>query len=472
MRITGLLFFCFWISTGLFAGERFINRQVQEQIIHDLDTFKKSHRLTSLSFALFQGNNEYFDYASGYANVAQRIPATPEHLYTLASVTKTLTGALTVELARQGKLALQDPVFRYVKGFPKNVTILDLLNHTSGFLREKESEKYIGNSSYREVVKYLPVQFKLKIHRYANFNYGALGAVIEQATGRPYADVIGDFYQNITGEKLYFSNHKNEHRSRLFVKNYVLKHRRWVLHKPVEFGLWEPAAFAQTSASALARFVRHQMTPQFIDLLKRHAVVVKKRYLSPDLQIKECYSLGYRLRYVNGELHYIYHNGFLYGVLSTLYYFPKKDVGFVALSNMSSYPRQTLSLGGLYRKVEQVIDFDFNKKIADFTAENGYLEGAVFYETMKREGELLERYMEAFAQDYLDENNVEAAVNILKLNAYAFPESAKTYQTLAEVYLQNGYNELAIENLKKSLQLEPDGTTSRRLYNKLVSGSP
>lgn len=468
MKICFYLFVSLVYCSGVFAREHVFNAPVREKIVQDIRRFKNHNGLTSISFSMFQGEDFTFDYSAGFADIRKRLRTSPEYIYTLASVTKTITGSLVVELAKQGRLSLTDSVFHYIKGFPKNIRILDLLNHTSGFLREKESEKYLSHSSYQNVVKYLPVQFKLKIHRYANINYAALGDVIEIVTGRPFASVMKDFYRGITGEELYFSNHPKLHPDAKFVKNYVRTYRRQMLHRVVDFGLWEPAAFAQTSSRALAKFLRHQMRPNYIKFLEAHKVLVKKRRYADDMVVKECYSLGFRLRYVNDELRYIYHNGFLYGVLSTVYYFPEKDVGFAAVSNMSSYPRQTISLGGLYRKVEKVMDFDFNKKVADFTAKNGYLEGAVFYETMKREGELIESYLEDFAQMYLSQNKIDAALNILKLNAYAFPESAKTFQSLGEVYLQQGYDELAVENLKRSLKIDPHLTSSQKLLEQMA----
>jgi len=464
-----LHFFALLVCVTFPVRGQTLNDQVKQRLVHEIKSFKTRNRLTSISFSVFHGRDETFDYATGYANVARRLKTSPDHIYTLASVTKALTGALTIYLVSQGQLAFEDSVFNYIEGFPKNVTVLDLLNHTSGFLREKENEKYLANSSYQDVVKYLPIQFKRKIHRYANFNYGALGAVIEKATRQRFADVMRSYFFQVTGERLSFSNHPDQRSSALLVKNYVRKHRRWLLHHPVEFGLWEPAAFAQTSSRALAKFLRHHMKPKFLKLLESKAVTVRKRIDKNGSRVEECYAMGYRLRYVDGDLRYVYHNGFLYGVLSTMYYFPHKDVGFVALSNMSSYPRQTLTLGGVYRGVESIVDFDFNKRLADFTAENGYLEGAVYYETVRHDGELVERYLEEFARGYLEENKVAEALNILKLNAYAFPESAKSYENLAEAYLKTGYHELAVENLKKSLRIDPNLRSSRELLEEIVT---
>jgi imidazolonepropionase-like amidohydrolase len=51
---------------------------------------------------------------------------------------------------------------------------------------------------------------------------------------------------------------------------------------------------------------------------------------------------------------------------------------------------------------------------------------------------------------------IKEAIQILKLNAEAFPESANVYDSLGEAYLNDGDKQLAAENYAKSLQLDPD----------------
>ena len=62
---------------------------------------------------------------------------------------------------------------------------------------------------------------------------------------------------------------------------------------------------------------------------------------------------------------------------------------------------------------------------------------------------------------------LKEAVEILKLNVTAFPRSWNVYDSLAEVYMKNGDNELAIQNYKKSLELNPKNTSAQEMINKL-----
>jgi hypothetical protein len=44
-------------------------------------------------------------------------------------------------------------------------------------------------------------------------------------------------------------------------------------------------------------------------------------------------------------------------------------------------------------------------------------------------------------------------LDILKLNAEAFPDSANVYDSVSDAYLANGEKDLARENAKKALEL-------------------
>lgn len=463
-------FFCFFIAPQLtYSQEKLFVEKVQTRLANYLNAYQKSKHLTSLSFAMFMGEDYRIEHAVGRADIGQKIDATPDHIYTLASVSKTITGAVVIDLVNQNRLALNDPVSNYIEGFPKNVTVLDLLNHTSGFRRENENEYYLSNSNYSQILKYLPKQSKSKIHRYSNFNYAALGALVEKVTGQPFSKAASDYYFRVTGEPLYFANQNESHANPRFVKNYVRRYSRSFLHKLVDFDIWEPAALAQTSPKALATFLRHHMNPKFINYLASHAVQTRKLGFRNGRRVKEYYALGFRLRYEGDELLYIFHDGFIYGVVSTLYYLPKKDVGFAAVSNLSMFPRNSLSLGGIYHEIERVVDEEFNRDMAEYTARYGSLEGVLYYENRRYQGEIKESHIDKFANELLKKKRYEEAINLFEFNNYMFATSDNTYASLGKAYMAGGYLELAVETLKKALTINPQSETTKRLLQALNS---
>lgn len=77
----------------------------------------------------------------GLADVAAKRPMAPDSLFWIASMSKPITGVAVLMLHDEGKLNVTDPVAKYIPEFaklktpsgkPANLTILQILTHTSG----------------------------------------------------------------------------------------------------------------------------------------------------------------------------------------------------------------------------------------------------------------------------------------------------------------------------------------------------
>src|SRR5713226_8027182 len=76
-------------------------------------------------------------YSKGYglANLEENVPITPQSVFDIGSTSKQFTAASILLLEKQGKLSISDDVRKYVPELPdygQKITILHLLNHTSG----------------------------------------------------------------------------------------------------------------------------------------------------------------------------------------------------------------------------------------------------------------------------------------------------------------------------------------------------
>ena len=79
--------------------------------------------------------------STGHADLASKRVMTPDTLFWIASMTKPVTGVAIMMLQDDGKLKLSDPVANYIPEFaglkspsgqPANLTIIQILTHTSG----------------------------------------------------------------------------------------------------------------------------------------------------------------------------------------------------------------------------------------------------------------------------------------------------------------------------------------------------
>jgi CubicO group peptidase (beta-lactamase class C family) len=87
--------------------------------------------------ALAAARNGKLLYAKGYglANIEEEVPITPQTVFDIGSTSKQFTAASILLLQKQGKLSIKDDVRKYLPELPdygKKITILHLLNHTSG----------------------------------------------------------------------------------------------------------------------------------------------------------------------------------------------------------------------------------------------------------------------------------------------------------------------------------------------------
>jgi D-alanyl-D-alanine carboxypeptidase len=121
--------------------------------------------------------------------------------FRIASITKTMTAAVIMQLVQEGRLQLDDPVSKYVPDVPDGdgITIAQLLEMRSGlysYTDAPELSKRMDDDPTREWTpqELLDIAFAQPSmfppgsdHYYSNTNYVLLGLIIEQLEGRPLA---------------------------------------------------------------------------------------------------------------------------------------------------------------------------------------------------------------------------------------------------------------------------------------------
>jgi pimeloyl-ACP methyl ester carboxylesterase len=73
--------------------------------------------------------------------------------------------------------------------------------------------------------------------------------------------------------------------------------------------------------------------------------------------------------------------------------------------------------------------------------------------------------------EHLQAGDTKAAVEIMKLNVAAFPESPNTYDSLSDAYLADGQKELARQNAKKAIELLANDTTDAQARRDAIRDS-
>lgn len=141
--------------------------------------------------------------AFGYANVAAKLPMTPQTKFRMASHSKLFTATAILQLRDQGKLRLDDPVTKHLPWFnvkPANaddpaITIEELLMHGSGLPREAGPHwtdfNFPTSAEVRGLMAERQAAFAPDVRwKYSNLAYTVAGMVIEAVSGESWADYV------------------------------------------------------------------------------------------------------------------------------------------------------------------------------------------------------------------------------------------------------------------------------------------
>jgi CubicO group peptidase (beta-lactamase class C family) len=136
-------------------------------------------------------------------------------VYPIASVTKTFTSTLVLQLAELQQLSLQDKLSKFYPGYPHgdSITIEQLLTHTSGIYNYtrnsdfmfKESGKPASEEKMLSLFRDKPLDFEPGTDwNYSNSGYSLLGYIIQKVTGMSYQQamrkyVFGPLHMDHTG---------------------------------------------------------------------------------------------------------------------------------------------------------------------------------------------------------------------------------------------------------------------------------
>ncbi|MBJ8049921.1 beta-lactamase family protein [Bacillus cereus group sp. N18] len=146
-------------------------------------------------------------YAAGVADLSTKKPMKTDFRFRIASVTKTFTATVVLQLAGENRLKLDDSIEKWLPGVIQGngydgnqITIRQILNHTSGiveYARSKEIDFFTNTKksfTAEELVKIglsMPPEFAPgKGWSYSNTGYVLLGILIEKVTGNSYAEEI------------------------------------------------------------------------------------------------------------------------------------------------------------------------------------------------------------------------------------------------------------------------------------------
>ena len=472
-----------WLCVAIiFVSQQIVFAQDHAAKIQELLSLAHKYRQFNGSVLVAENGKVVYKGAYGLANMEWDIPNTPDTKFRLGSITKQFTATVIMQLVEQGKIKLDAKLSDYLPEYRKDtgskVTIHHLLTHTSGIPSYTSQPGFFENVSRNPykvdefVKKYASGDLEFEPgskYTYNNSGYFLLGAIVERVTGKPYEQVLKENIFDPLGMKNTGYDHHNTilpKRASGYSKtpdsytnaaylDMSIPYAAGSLYSTVEdLYLWDQALYTDKVLSAQSKALMYR---PFLDDYAYGWVVTNASFKQNDQPIQM-----------------ITHDGGINGFTTTIVRFPKEKNLIVMLDNTGSGYLNKLSdsiAKIIYNQPYEPPKISVVSVIEKTIAEKGVEAGLAQYRDLKAKQaatyDFAEPELNRLGYQLLRSGKPKEAIEILKLNVEAYPAAFNTYDSLAEAYLTINERELALQNYKKSLELNPNNKNAADIIKRL-----
>jgi CubicO group peptidase (beta-lactamase class C family) len=420
----------------------------------------------------------------GMANMEWNIPVEPDTRFRLGSITKQFTSMLVLQLVQEGKVKLDGKITDYLPDYRKDtgdrVTVHHLLNHTSGI------PSYTGMPNFLQEVSRNPYKVSDFVKKYASgdlefepgskFNYNnsgyfLLGAIVERVTGKTYEQALRERILDPLGMK----NTGYDHHDTLIPKRaagYERTPRGYVNAPYLDMSLPYAAGSIYSTVEDLYLWDQALYTDKLI------SPQLKELMFKPGLGN---YAYGWGVGKPpfgpgGAPVQVMQHGGGINGFNTLIVRTPESRGLIVLLNNTGGTKLTEMAqkiMAVLYGNAYGMPRRDVSEVITPTAMEKGAQAAVQQYRDLKAKQpdgyDFGEPQLNRLGYMLLQAKRVKDAVEIFKLNVEMFPQGFNTYDSLGEAYEADGNRELAIQNYKKSLELNPQNASAVQALKRLES---
>jgi tetratricopeptide (TPR) repeat protein len=350
---------------------------------------------------------------------------------------------MIMQLEKEGKLKLDDPLSKFLSMYPEEtgskITIDYLLNMKAGlgdYLQDPEFNKnpyrFKTINDFLDMIKIEPLLFEPGTsERYSNSGYVVLGGIIEKVTGKSYEEnlkerILEPYGMNNTYFMRYDDNIPNTAISAYI--DFSGKKTNAPFHASPS-----PAGGIYTNISDMQKFYKG---------LKESKV------------LKENFIIAGGTNTWNSIMGH-YKNGYTLIILGN----------FGRMADEIENRFRTIIKGEPYTKPAPPVEMEFfrvfNEKGMEYFKEH--------IKDILKEYKLLynDMHLNMFGYKLMEQNNIDLAIDVFKLNTELFPDIPNVWDSLAEAYMKKGNTKLAIENYKKVLEMDPNNQNAKKMVEQL-----
>ena len=319
----------------------------QQQVEKLLQSLVDVTEVPAFSIAIVHRGQLVAAAAAGYADKEQKQPATPEHLFRLASVSKVVGASLIAESVLDNKLDPDKPIGHYYPELNPRyhaITMRQLLAHTSGMPHYQLTDTVIGKDHYYSATAALSTLKDRHLlsspgakYEYSTHGYTLAGAILEQITDQKLQSSLPQYIKTLTGK----STPLVENIHKLHPMSSNLYERDGDTVKKIAFDDNSFSVFGaglSATASDLAYFgaqvLKKSQNSQSYQRLLFTPVKTNEGSLVLH-ETKEQLGFGWRIgKSEQGKTIY-HHAGVTFGARSVLIIYPEQDLSVAFLSNSS-----------------------------------------------------------------------------------------------------------------------------------------
>lgn len=346
-----------------------------------LETYLEQEAVPGASVAIVHDQKIIWSKGFGYANLAAKVPATPQTRYSICSVSKLFTALAAMQLRDQGKLDIDKPVGDYLPWYNIHnvdkpdgpVTARAIMSHVAGLPRESDTP-YWSTASFPDldtVKKRLSEQTNLyrayDYLQYSNLGLTLLGQQVEAASGQDYHAYIKARLLDPIGLSSTTSELPRALHGKAFAVGYKTRNGKG---ERATFPFYTvnaiaPAAGFASTVEDLGRFASWQF--RALDggdpVIKSSTLREMQRvhWMSPD-KTDETWGLGFAVYNYKGKT-LVGHGGYCPGYRTSLMMRPQDKVAVIAMVNVNDVSPEAITRG-LYDLVAGDIKATFPDKPA------------------------------------------------------------------------------------------------------------
>lgn len=350
--------------------------EVISQIDPLFQNFAKQKHIPGLTFGVLMDGQLVYANGFGLRNIAGQAPATPDSIFRIASMTKSITAMSIIKLRDEGKLRLDEPVADYVPElatlrYPTNdsapITIRQLLTMSAGFPEDNPWGDRQLAAEDAEFSRWLSGGIPFSnppgiTFEYSNYNYAILGHIVSTVSGIPYSTFATYSILEPLGMTSSTFDIRSVPRDRLAM-GYRLEAENWVEEPPLADGSFGPMGGLFTTIPDFARYMAYLLSafpprdgPEREPLLRSSLREMQQPWQfgsvtairpTPDVPaviLSEGYGYGLACRHDSALGYSVSHGGGLPGYGTFYCILPEHNLGIVAFTNLTySAPRAPIN---------------------------------------------------------------------------------------------------------------------------------